>query len=104
MTEQDRAAFFIKFLDTHSLPLLKTKGAEYSRGDIDVNSNFRRVALDLGVEPTFVCWVYLRKHLDSIANYVKNPATSLTESIESRIGDAINYLLILASLIQERTN
>lgn len=101
MTATEREAFVKEFLDKWCMPVMQAKGGEYSRGEADVNSNFKRVAQDLGVAPEFAAWVYLRKHLDSIANFIKNPNTPLSEPIEGRLGDALNYILILASLIEE---
>lgn len=102
MRFNQRAKFIEDFLDTFCRPVMETKGEEYSRGEADCNSNFKRVAEGVGSDPVTICYVYLAKHLDSIANFVKTGATKSEESIEGRIGDAVNYLLILASLIEEQ--
>jgi len=75
------------------------KGNDYS-GKVDVNSNFKRLAQKLNVSPEFILWVYLTKHLDSIETFVRNGKVE-SEAIEGRIIDAVNYLLILNSLIKE---
>ncbi len=98
----ERAKFIEEFFNTHCKPIMATKGAEYSRGEIDCNSNFKRVADATGADALTVCYVYLAKHLDSIASFIKTRETKSDETIESRIGDAINYLFILASLIEEQ--
>lgn len=102
MNAQDRAEYIEQFLETHCRVVMGRKGQEYSRGEEDVNSNFHRLSDELGLTPQQVNWVYLKKHLDSIAYAIKTDNFVGTEPIEGRIGDAINYLFILASLIQER--
>lgn len=101
MTASERAAFVTAFLDTYCLPVLASKGAEYSRGESDVNSNFKRVAEGAGITPLKAAYVYACKHWDSISNFVKNPDTTLSEPLEGRFGDMLNYLLIMASIIKE---
>ncbi len=81
-----------------------TKGKEYTQGDrLD---NFKRLAVELNISPKQVLWVYLKKHLDSIANFIKMDAKSasmpiLSEPIEGRIKDARVYLSLLRALIAE---
>lgn len=81
----------------------KSKGAEYTQGDrLD---NFKRLALDIGITPKQVLWVFLKKHLDSISSYIKGDASHqemhLTEPIEGRIMDARVYLSLLRGLVEE---
>lgn len=105
MNTADRNAYIEKFLDEHIRPVLMSKGVEYSQGQEDANSNFKRHAESLGMEPEQVLFVYLGKHMDSITYAIKTGNFfDLSEPIEGRVGDAINYLLILASLIEERRN
>ncbi len=76
----------------------QTKAIEYTQGDrLD---NFKRLAKELGISPDKVLWVYLKKHLDSIANYIKTGVV-LSEPIEGRIKDARVYLSLLRGLIEE---
>ena len=88
------------------LNLLRSKGQAYSGND-DVNSNFKKVAELLGLSKYQVWNVYFNKHIFSINNAIKdNPINpqDRTEGLYGRIIDAINYLIILASLLQEDTN
>lgn len=101
MTSEERAEYIRWFDATYCAPLLESKGTEYSRGEDDCNSNFKRVAEGLGLDPVTVAWVYALKHIDSITNFVKTRETPSGERIEGRIGDAVNYLRILASLLHE---
>lgn len=81
-----------------------TKAKEYTQGDrLD---NFKRLAQELGITSKQVLWVYLKKHLDSIAFYINLDAKSasppiLSEPIEGRIKDARVYLSLLRGLIAE---
>ena len=83
-----------------------TKAREYTQGDrLD---NFKRLAKELGLTSKQILWVYLKKHLDSIANYIRidadckeGEAPALSEPIEGRIMDARVYLSLLRGLIEE---
>lgn len=100
MTNNERAEFIKAFLDKYCTSVLESKGREYSREEVDVNSNFKRVGEAIGAEPTKVAWVYTLKHIDSISTFIKTRKEG-TEPIAGRIGDAINYLFIIASLLEE---
>jgi len=105
MTLQERAKFVQNFIDTHVTPVMVSKGKEYSAGVDDANANFKRTGSALGVDPLSVAFIFASKHWDSITNYVKTGGKgTLTEPIEGRLGDLINYLLILATIIDEKRN
>lgn len=78
-----------------------TKGKEYANG-VDRFSNFKRAADDLGLTPEQVCWVYTKKHLDSIAHFCKVGHIESTEPIRGRFVDAICYLSLMAGIIEEK--
>lgn len=85
--------------------LLDTKGTEYS-GEEDRFRNFKDIAAELDMHPAFVAWVYFKKHLDSIKNYIKNIGNeeykaNLSEPIIGRFNDARNYLALMAGIIEE---
>jgi len=48
-----------------------------------------------------VAMIYLLKHMDSIRNYTLHGIEASDESIEGRIMDARNYLLLLGGIIKE---
>lgn len=83
--------------------IMNSKGVEYSRGEEDVNSNFKRVAEAIGSDPLVICYVYMAKHWDSLASYIKTREGG-SEGIESRLDDMHNYLWIFESLIKEAEN
>ena len=66
-------------------------------------ANFKLVARNTGLTPLQVWSVYFHKHIDSIMTFVKKGELK-SESIDSRIHDSINYLLLLNGLIKEQIN
>lgn len=84
--------------------LLVTKGAEYA-GSVDRLANFKRGSGDAGVSPLQVALIYWSKHVDSIKTYIRNDAAGvkqvLSEPIEGRFDDAINYLILMKALVVE---
>lgn len=87
--------------------LRRSKGREYANSD-DQLANFKRLAGRIALTPEAVLLVYLTKHLDSIDHFVKDIAkhngapANLSEPIEGRIDDAINYLILLKGLLRDR--
>ena len=84
--------------------IMGTKGMEYTQGDLEKDrlANFYRLGKELDVDPKMICWVYLKKHLDSIVCYIKNNKEYSEEKIEGRIHDARNYLVLLQGIIKQQ--
>lgn len=99
---------------TNCKKILIEKGREYQSTQNEghnVFANFQRIGKDLNLNQESVLWVYFSKHRDSIATFIKDLEKTnsiealeekLTEPINGRILDAINYLLLLDSMIQCR--
>ena len=84
--------------------LTNTKGEEYSRSD-DQLGNFRRSAAEARLTMEQVWLVFFNKHVDSIKSYVANGGkVKSTESIGSRIDDAILYLILLKAIIEDKSD
>lgn len=85
--------------------LLKVKGAEYA-GSEDRLANFKRGATLTGCTPLQCAFIYASKHYDSISTYIKNCAAGteqvLSEPIEGRLDDLINYCILLKAIIKEQ--
>lgn len=81
--------------------LLNNKGREYSGND-NRFSNFQRLGREINQRPEMVLYVYLKKHLDSIASYIREGEVFSNETIFGRISDARNYLALLAGIIYEK--
>lgn len=79
----------------------KVKGNDYTRGEKDVLANFKNVGKKLGLDAKQVLLVYMDKHQDAIANYIKTNGQSESEPIRMRIIDNINYLFLLYGLIED---
>jgi len=88
--------------EEHSI--LGTKGMEYTQGDLrhDRLANFFRLGNELRIDPKIICWIYLKKHLDSIVCYIKEGKEFSSETIKGRVNDARNYLLILYAIIEQQ--
>ena len=98
MTRKD----FTEFLKERFVDILElnyTKGNDYA-GDEDVFANFKRNAQRLGLQPHEVWGVYFMKHIDAIETYLRTGNLE-SEPIESRIDDAILYLLLLRGMIED---
>lgn len=85
--------------------LLVGKGGEYA-GSEDRLSNFKRGAALTGSTPLQVAMIYLSKHYDSLSTFVRKDAAGqaqrLTEPIEGRLDDIINYCVLIKGLVRER--
>ena len=84
--------------------LLKIKGGEYANSD-DRLANFKRGANLTGVTPLQVLFVYLSKHYDGVASFIRKSANgeplALSEPIEGRLDDIIVYCTLAKAIIKE---
>ena len=84
--------------------ILAAKGEEYA-GSTDRLANFKRGAQLTGATALQVAFIYASKHYDSIATYVKKDAQGfeqkLSEPIEGRFDDLINYCLLMKAIVCE---
>ena len=81
--------------------IAKSKGEDYTKGDLDALANFKIGGKNIGVSPDKVCWIFMNKHYAAITNYIKTGGQSESEPIDLRIKDMINYLVLLSALIVE---
>ena len=84
--------------------LLIVKGEEYA-GSADRLANFKRGAQLTGKTPLQTALVYAAKHYDSICTFIRKDATGkqqvLSEPIEGRFDDLINYCILMKALVIE---
>ena len=82
---------------------LQSKGKEYSQNS-DRFSNFRRAARLLGCSAENALLGMKVKHDVSVLDIVNNLDNELPtkELLDEKIGDSINYLILLKGLIYER--
>ena len=87
--------------------LLVTKGEEYA-GSEDRLANFKRGASLTGTTPLQTALIYGSKHYDSICTYIRKDAAGktqvLSEPIEGRFDDLINYCILMKALVVEAQN
>jgi hypothetical protein len=104
VTHEERVVFVEAFVRNRLIPVLNAKGPDYARqgaqGDDDCNNNFKSVARRTGQTAYGVWAVYWLKHVLAIETWLAAGKLA-SESIEGRIVDAVNYLLILATMLHE---
>jgi hypothetical protein len=86
-------------------------GSEYTADEADVLANFKKVGERLGLDPLTVAGVYMTKHYDSIATWIreaegktleeKYASVESGEGVISRLDDLRNYADLLECLITE---
>jgi len=84
------------------VPLLETKGHDYTQGK-DANNNFKEGAKRLegrNIDPIDVWAVYFLKHFDALLTWL-NDREVRSEPVEGRVVDMINYLFIFLTLLEE---
>ena len=82
---------------------LKRKADEYAQ-DEDRLYNFKVAARMDDTTPENICWEFLLKHLVCVHDLAKGKLEAAPEIIDEKIGDAINYLILLEALLKEKTN
>lgn len=85
------------------LEVLGRKGIEYSRDDRF--SNFKTAARRLDTTPEKALWGMREKHEVSINDILldlDNGKLPSIELVEEKIGDDINYLILLEGMLKER--
>jgi hypothetical protein len=84
-----------------TLELSDNKRIEYTEGNHmdNVLWNFESSAKDVNSTPMKVLIIFLNKHLSSLKSYFRT-GKEFSESIEGRIMDIINYLLLLVAMIR----
>lgn len=79
---------------------LAKKATEYASGS-DRLHNFKEAAAFLRCSHAKACLAFLTKHLVSIVDVVEQGGTDAS-MIDEKVGDAINYLVLLEALLKER--
>lgn len=83
--------------------VLGKKAAEYARGD-DRLHNFKRVAQVKGCTVPEACLDGFYKHFISILDMIDDYKKEVYHSVElwdEKLGDAINYLILLEAILKE---
>jgi hypothetical protein len=97
-----------KFLE-EALSTLKRKGREYATNE-NFFANFEQaIGISFCDTKEAVLWHYLTKHLQSVKDMINTVEVGEgihghfdTKHINEKIGDSINYLLILRAMLENR--
>lgn len=102
MTREDFSRRVEKRIDLVRQTLL-TKHKEYAKDD-NVFRNFDEAAggLSLHGSSAEVLWSYMTKHLVSIKDIVANNKPVDTTVVSEKIGDIINYLILLEAMLNQQ--
>jgi hypothetical protein len=90
---------------TKTRKVYSKKMNEYAN-DLDVFLSFKKgVGFSFQNTPEGVAWEYACKHFESIKTIISKLPDEIPsdELVDEKIGDAINYLIILEGLIKERS-
>jgi hypothetical protein len=79
--------------------VLASKAPEYATSER--LHNFKTSAKEFGGTPGEAAWDWLKKHLVSIHDMVMGLRPATPANIDEKIGDAINYLILLEALLLE---
>ena len=82
--------------------IMDAKQPEYTQKNLDVLHNFKCSAKFIGIEPMEVWAVFFNKHIQAILTHAGDPNMPQAEPMLTRYADAINYLLLGFSLLQDR--
>lgn len=80
-----------------------TKGTDYSKSDTDRLSNFRDNAVEAGITPYQLWYVYAAKHWNAISAFIRRGQVE-SEPVETRVYDEILYLVLLLALKKDTEN
>jgi hypothetical protein len=102
MTREDFSRRVEKRIDLVRQTLL-TKHKEYAKDD-NVFRNFDEAAGGFSLHSTSseVLWSYMTKHLVSIKDIVADNKPVDTAVVSEKIGDVINYLILLEAMLNEQ--
>lgn len=93
-----------EWMEAHARNIRDAKGPEYTVGSSNRLDNFDLVARQLNLTPEQVLSVFTYKHWTSVLSYCANPDRKMSEPIENRIADMINYLLLLYLMVHRRND
>lgn len=99
--KRDQFAELLDLMEHEERNIILTKGGEYTHGHEDRLISFKETANFSGVSPIQVCMIYLNKHYQGLANFVKTGKVLSDEDVYSRIMDLRVYLSLMRALIQE---
>lgn len=100
MTTRADVARLLDRMHAEEQEVRKAGQREYAHDEDNALANFERVAAALNLTREQVLMVYLLKHLDGIAAWVKGHR-SQREDVRGRIKDARMYLALLRAMVED---
>ncbi len=100
MTPQDFDKLLAARLDKIKA-VLSSKATEYAHGN-DRLHNFQVAARIDDTTPEQALWGMLLKHLVSVSDLVKGRLQPTRSMVNEKIGDTVNYLILLEAIFAER--
>lgn len=88
----------------HCKDLLLSKGDEYTLKNIDRLSHFKKSAVLNGTTPKGALAGMMTKHTISVYDMCHDKEDHSLEKWTEKIGDHINYLILLYALVKEEQN
>ena len=82
---------------------LVVKGAEYAPGT-DRLHNFKQAASLMGITPRQALGGMMVKHIVSVFDLINNEELEQMPVWDEKIGDSINYLILLKALVVEESS
>ena len=98
---------FLHDMQEQTIEVLGRKATEYAEGTIDRMHNFEISKILQGLVDVntieSAAWNLMSKQLASIIDMINNPGKSYdTWMIKEKIGDSINYLLLIGAMLEDR--
>ena len=81
--------------------IMNEKQPEYTNNNADILNNFKTTAEALKITPIEVWAMFFHKHTQSIMTHAQNSKTKMSEPIESRYADLINYITLGLAILQD---
>lgn len=101
MISYEKAAAIMKEVFSECQQLRDAGQKEYAHDLENALANFERVASLTGQTREQVLFTYMYKHIDGISAWISGHQ-SQRESVKGRINDAIVYLCLLRSMVEDR--
>ena len=84
--------------------ILQIKAKEYADGDVDRLHNFNVAARITGESREKCLRGFMLKHLVSVFDMIDKPETATEYMVDEKIGDLINYCILLEASFKDRIN
>jgi hypothetical protein len=99
MNSEEFERIFDEIVD-NARNVLVNKAVEYA-SDADRLHNFKVAAAYLGCTPKQAALYFMTKHLVSISDMVQQDTPHSILVWDEKIGDALNYLILLRAIVEE---